>query len=549
MQLAFGDIYKSRVPTPCRAAATLLLLVSAAWTAEPGAVEGVVRNSATEAPVASALVRLICENGPGYAESTGADGSFRFQKVEPGEYRIEVARPGFTAKEADILHVISGHTTRDVALSAVPHAAIRGKVLDAEGEPVPGARVAAITTTWVRGKRTWQNGWVEADERGEFRVTRLEPGRYRLFAAPPTGNPLGFTISEGPGTQEFHLAPAYYPSGQDLDGAAVLDVAAGQEIGGLELRLPMQPAFHVRGTADAAPDSRGPMPIAVSAVRIDNGRWADWFQTSGQLKKDGSFDISGVTPGVYAVRAERFGQGVTESVGIKVTARDINGVALVKMRPAKVRLRYVYSGAAAPENGAPQFSLERAGRAYGGVVMEDAEPAFPRMTRQHDGTILFENVVPGLYQPMLGAGEAFYVQSMTFNGHGVTDAAIEVDPGSESELEVMLAQAPAALTGKVKTPGNVAVMVVAENATAGNRTVRSAIVDAAGRFSVRGMPPGRYLVFATRLGGMWPWENSGFVNLLNDYAAEVEIKEKGGGQVEVPVVPEDALRRAAEQVP
>ena len=549
MQAASGEISGTHRRAPWRMAATVWLLVSAAWAIDPGAVGGIVRNSVTQAPVPHARVRLICESGPGYVETTGDDGAFHFEKVEPGEYRIDVERSGFTAGEFDVLHVAAGQATRDLTLTAVPLAVLRGKVVDGEGEPVPGAQVRAIRAVWVRGKRTWQsNGSAEADERGEFRLAQLDAGRYRLFAAPPQGNPLRFVISEGPGMPESRLAPAYYPSSPDLDAAAPLDLAAGQELGGFEVKLPMRPSFHIRGKADPAPDARGPFTAMLTAVKIDNGRWTDWFQTTGPLNKDGSFDLAGVLPGSYEVYVGRFERAATESIGVKITSRDVNGVALGRLQPARIQVRCLYDGDDKAESDKPAFQLRRIGRRYAGGVIDDDDTDFAGL-RQSDANLRIANVQPGIYEPLLAPGARQYVESATYNGQPLTDGAIDVAGGSEGELEVRLAAANGAIGGELKAPGSAVAVVVAESPTPGNPAVRQAPASSGGRFSVTNLPPARYLVFAVPPGGRWPWENAAFVKLLSGSAAAVELAGSGSVQVELALVPEEALRRAEEQVP
>lgn len=530
-------------------AATVLLLVSSVAAADPDSVDGIVRNSATQGPVAHALVRLVCESGPGYVETTGGDGAFHFQKVEPGEYRVSVERSGFTARELDILHVTAGQPTRDLTLTAVPLAVLRGKVVDAEGEPVPNAQVTAIRATWVRGKRSWQStGWTEADERGEFRLAKLDPGRYRLFASPPQGNPLRFVISEGPGTPESRLAPAYYPSSQDLDAAAPLDLAAGQELGGFELKLPTRPSFHIRGRAETTPDARGPFPAIVTAVKIDNSRWTDWFESTGQLDKDGSFDLGGVLPGSYQIYVGRFGRAATESIGVKVTSRDVNGIALGRLQPAQIQVRCIYNGDRPAESGTPAFQLRRIGRRYAGGVIADDEMAFAYM-HQSDGSLRFANVPSGVYEPLLAPGARQYVESIIYNGQPLTDGAIDVAGGSEGALEVRLAAATAGVGGKLKEPRSAVAVVVAENASLGNPAVHQAPVSSDGRFSLTNLPPGRYLVFAVPHGESWPWDNAGFVKLLSGDATAVDLTGTASAQVEIALIPEETLRRAEEQIP
>lgn len=77
-------------------------------------------------------------------------------------------------------------------------------MLDAEGEPLPDTQVCAIRAEWERGKRIYrQVGSADANDRGEFRLAGLAPGRYRIFTKGPRNGSLRFAISEGPGTPSF----------------------------------------------------------------------------------------------------------------------------------------------------------------------------------------------------------------------------------------------------------------------------------------------------------------------------------------------------------
>jgi hypothetical protein len=152
-----------------------------------------------------------------------------------------------------VLHLDSGQKVRDVEIQAMPLAVITGKVVDAEGDPVPGAQVGAVHAIWLLGKRNYQDaGSAEADERGEFRLEDLDPGGYKLFANAPVRGPLGFTISEGPGKSEFHLAPIFLRA-MIWMRLRRWTCVPGQELGGIEIKLPMLPAFHLRGKAEVPP--------------------------------------------------------------------------------------------------------------------------------------------------------------------------------------------------------------------------------------------------------------------------------------------------------
>ena len=541
-------IFRSRRSAPWRLAATVWLLVSAIRAADPGTVDGLVRNSVTGLPVNDAVVRLIF-NGSGqrgYVGTSDATGAFHFANVEPGPYRITLERTGFTATD-EMVTVNSGQDVRGVQLDAAPLAVITGRVLDSDGTPVPGAEVQAIGCQWILGKRLFvESTSAQADETGQFRLSGIEPGRYRLFAAAPNDNPLRFSISEGPGKPEYHLASSYYPAGQDLDGASPLDLSAGQELGGIELKLPLLQSFHIRGRAAVSGQSLGE-PDFLNATRMDNGRPTFWFAGCGILKRDGSFDCAGLVPGVYVLSVNRFNEMLTESVTVPVSKSDVNGVLLAKLRPAKLLVRFTFAGDPAPKHAEPVLELHRdpaGAAAYAGQFWSQ-----PHGTSQPDGTLLFENLAPGRYVPLLPPNSELYVQAVAFNGQDLPDGELDLPPNSAGQLDVTLAAATGSVAGIARDAGKGRAVLVAENAGPGNSPVRLAGIDPDGRFSLPNLPPGRYLLFAIPRDGDWPWQNAQFVTLLHDRAAEVELAEKGHAQAEASLVAAETLRQAEEQIP
>ena len=70
----------------------------------------------------------------------------------------------------------AGDRKEDLKLKLTPTGAITGRILDAEGEPIPGADVRA------EGPRgSYQ---ASSDEQGRYRIGGLNPGKYRIRAAP-----------------------------------------------------------------------------------------------------------------------------------------------------------------------------------------------------------------------------------------------------------------------------------------------------------------------------------------------------------------------------
>jgi hypothetical protein len=80
------------------------------------------------------------------------------------------------------------------------------------------------------------------NDRGEFRMSALIARRYYPMADAPDRKPepKGRMHRQGPDTA---YAPAYYPNSLDPEGAAPVDVAAGAETGGIEIRRQKIPLF------------------------------------------------------------------------------------------------------------------------------------------------------------------------------------------------------------------------------------------------------------------------------------------------------------------
>jgi len=527
-------------------AATLWLAVSAGWAADPAVVDGIVRNSATGLPVDHAIVRIVqrSEDAAAYVGATNVEGAFHFENVQPGDYSVVVERAGFAVEDTDPLHLVAGQKLRDVTISAAPLAVVTGRVVDSDGEPVPGAHVGALRAAWQRGKRSYeQAGGAQTNEAGEFRIAGLEPGRYRMYAAPPDGNALRLAISEGPGQPESRLGWTYAPSGQDLDSAAEFDVAPGQTVDRAELKLPMLPSFHLRGKVESGTDSGSVMPRMIVAEKIDNGRPASWFAVMGRILKDGTFDIGGVPPGVYRVAAGRFGAPETEPLDVTVTSHDVAGILLPKRRPATVKVRIEFRGDEKQKHGDPMILLHHLAQE---ILME--MPMGPRMTRRPEGGV-FENVRAGRYEPIYASTGAWHVESMMYAGRPALEGVIDVASGTDGQLEIVLAPGTVSIAGKVKEGDAKRVVVVAENVPPGNVSVHLTAVDGQGRFTVPNLAPGKYVVFAIGNRQEWPWQNADFVRLLRESGVAVDLTEKSSAEVEVVVLTEEALRRAAEQIP
>ena len=190
-----------------------------------------------------------------------------------------------------------GQRMADLKVQLVPMAVISGKVVDADGDPMESIEVTSFAFRYSNGQRYQaQLETVRTDDRGEFRMTGVAPGKMRLSFAPPRHSSYS-TVGEDPlprpGTRtnrdEEDYVATYYPGVPDADSSLPLLVSAGQDVAGLKITMIKAPVFHVRGKVVG--------DFAATSYR----KIGDWVQGIGMpfapLSKDGTFDLTEMRPG------------------------------------------------------------------------------------------------------------------------------------------------------------------------------------------------------------------------------------------------------------
>ena len=220
------------------------LATFAPWAAAQGTVtvEGVVVNKVTGAGIPDAVVWLWRPGTESSRAVSNEAGIFQFTGLEPGDYNSSVQKSGYSSPEPEELppledrpkhHLSSGAEPVQLRFELNPPAVLRGRVIDADGNPV---RVAVELGP---GKP------VNTDAEGAFAFENLWPGSYTLLARPIVMNPA----KNAPGKDEIRTepVPTYYPSVQDRSLTEPITVRAGADLNGYEIRLQSAEVHRVRG--------------------------------------------------------------------------------------------------------------------------------------------------------------------------------------------------------------------------------------------------------------------------------------------------------------
>src|SRR5438874_70143 len=158
------ELRKSRIVTRVRLMPMLLaaLLAQAASAQQPrvASLEGFVTRAGTGEPIRKAIVMLNQTRGTAvlqpYTATTGADGSFTFPDLQPGEYRLVATRDGYLRSEYSqakpngrgiSIQVAAGREIKGVQLTMVPTSVIYGHISDRDRDPLVNVTVQAFKRT------------------------------------------------------------------------------------------------------------------------------------------------------------------------------------------------------------------------------------------------------------------------------------------------------------------------------------------------------------------------------------------------------------------
>lgn len=530
-------------------------------------LSGRVTNALTGEPLTKAKLHLTPDsegsqeddsNQHAYVELSNADGSFQFTNIEAGSYRLEGDHLGFldTTYGAQRRHQAGttlilrpGETVATISLALRPEAVISGLVVDEDGDPVASASVALSSQTWINGQLTYRtNKGTMVDDRGEFRLGNLEPGKYILSANELRRGRPAEVRSDG--KPVVNLGVTFYPAAASLQSATPIALQAGQQVDGIEIRMRAVQTFHIRGKiAGSLPGGASSPGAALILNPEDDNSW--FFNGFHQLGQSDSFDLPAIAPGKYRLTLVTFGNGKQQELDsetVTVDSSDVDGLVLNVHPAASLRGQMRIVGA--PEAGAKLWNpadcsvalTPAAGRSFRFKSGSDAKP-------KADGTFVIDNVATRIYNLRVsGVPQGAYLESVRLNGDERVHKPLDFSQGVSGELLIVFRYGAAQVTAKTQLPasqsGNEAGMRVSPPmlALAANppREDGSGVLEDAadpnGLFTFKNVAPGKYEAFAFEAGERGELQNPAILKAIADRGEQVELKAGERKQVEVRVI-------------
>ncbi len=518
-----------------------------------------------------------------YVETTDNGGKFVFDDVAPGRYTLSADKPGFVTTRYGArsntspgtpLVLTAGMEMKDVAIKMTPQGVIAGKVLDQDGDPVMGVQMQAMRSVYSGARKQLQpSAAASTNDLGEYRISSLAPGRYYIIAS--DRRQLFVGQQERPGrageVQEGNIS-TYYPNGADASNAVPIDVAAGGEMRGIDIRLLQGKVYTVRGKA--ASTSSLPSPAMVSFRRKDDNTGLPPALNGGsntQLRPDGTFEFRNILPGAYVLQFTPVNingttpANLTGRVEVTVNDANIDGVVLslgpgpeiagtVKLEDGDITAllspAQTSSGVAVAGNAV----LALPGRL--GIILNSPEGNGSSAQVKEDGTFRFNTVGTAKYSlSVVSLPQGAYLKSARFGGQDATHSPIDTTSGTGGTLELVFSSKAADVAGSVQNDkGDALAGVIVTlwpktpdaSPTGG---ARQANTDQNGKFQFKGLAPGDYYVAA--------WEelepglaiSPDFLSHFTSEAAAVTLAEGGHESRDLKPVPGDKIAIEIAKLP
>jgi len=538
--------------------ATSALAQSAANPSARATVEGFVTRDPDGTPVKKALIELIGENqaeAGDYTAMTGPDGLFRIEKVIPGRYHLFAERTGLLdtdkqlgRNEGLLLTITAGQEVKDIHIRLQAAAVVRGRVTDEDGDPLANAEVTVFRQTFVGGHNRWEQAGAErTNDLGEYRVASLPAGNVYISVNPP---PDFRSLIEASGAAapddrrpSTTYQTEYYPGTADRNQASPVQLHAGDDFPA-DFSLMPSPSLSIRGSVVNLP------PHATASIMLQS-RDFSVIMTGAELHKDGTFVFHDVSPGNYTIMASVEGSQVpmTARQSLQVGSTNVDGLRLSPQPGAMVqgRLHFESRNQLRFDPERIFLTLQLADAAEESDTASVLRESFSNITHvAADGSFQWSDVPAGnYYVQIMGDGETnggWYLKSVSSGGRDVNDAGIAVNGGAVTLDLVASANGGVAdgvvVNNKGEPFANAVIVAVPEQRLRGRVDhYRKTTADQTGHFSLHGLRPGDYTVFAWESVEGEAYYNPDFVKNFDGQGNTLHIAEGGHNSMQVRLIP------------
>ena len=561
-----------------------------------GSIEGIVTRQGSGQPIPNTLVTVTRRPGqPAAAQPNAAGGArgasalppippvmtdekgkFAVQGLDEGIYNVLFQANGyvaqrygrFTGGNGTPVTVTGGQASKDVDVELTPAANIGGRIHDLSDQPLVNLPVVLLRASMDSdGRRTYETvGAARTNDRGEYRMYWVTPGRYYLLAGSySTGGSPRFLVpqlvSGGANASSFPdvAGYAFYPAVTEISEARVIALQPGTDLRSVDVAVTTRSrTFSIRGEVIDSRTGKAPRTANVFAepqgVGLGPVTASTDYPSPAYRPSSGTFEIRNLLPGTYSVVAmvqalRRPEPPMTEAsatVTVTVTDSDANGVKLAVVPGATIvgRLRVEGELPAQGLGGRPLVSLTKLGGAVG--FEDDVEPGF----LEPDGSFRLHNVVAGDYQFRTGnfqISTVGFIKEARLDGADVLNVPLRISGSSEKQLELVLRVGGGRLAGTVadvrsQPVAGARVVLVPDRARFRTDLYRTVFTGQMGRFTFARVAPGDYKVFSWESLEENGWLDPEILARFEQRGVSIHVTESSDETINVQMISGDGSR-------
>jgi hypothetical protein len=524
--------------------AFLILLFLQAGAVPQGNIAGTVIDAASQfrQPLFLARVELFSDSSSLSVLRTDEAGRFSFSNVRPGKYRLLISDDGFI-RETTYVTVGAGEQKNNLVIALDVAPSFFGRVRDPNNVPIRNVLVEALKVVYgPRGNRSIVVAESAlSDDRGEYHLYWLDPGDYYIRASMLPQNP-GPAIPGNPPIESAtpSYAPTYYPGSRDPGEAGLIHLRVGYNMSGLDFRLLVGGTIGIGGVISI--ESSGEC-VGTIITASPAGATASVQNFTGKSmpppdRDCGKYGVGRMPPGTYILSAAYSSGGQPMAVHRKITAKVTEGSVMLRLTPGNVINGRITTNS---NTGVDLRSVH--------VLLSSIDPDLPspqKSSVDRNAQFALTRVEPGDYDLSIpDLPDDSYIQSAGSDNLDILSKPLRVGYDAPDPLRIVLGVDGGRLDGVVVDGANRAVanaqvvLVPDANRRLSPMMFRSTTSGEDGRFTLRGIPPGDYKLFAWQRIEPNAYMNPNFLAGFEILGLPLTIQPGSAGTVTVRMIPSD----------
>ena len=446
-------------------------------------------------------------------------GSASLSGLAPGRYLLTVDKAGYFQERLNFNATNSSVDLPNIVMTAKRE--ISGVVRWQDGELAAGASIRVVSVRGGKPGPIIASG-TNANERGEFIVQGLRPGRYILLVTPPpqrggidaTGK---FVIG---GVPRIGL-PMYYPGVSVADVNASIDVRGTLTISNIAIVLQENPSAYIEGTVQPSASAPAGSEVVITL------NYSGMTLSSTRVRSGDAFRIGPVASGLYFLDAQSLGDQRSRAVlGLTLGGDTLRGVTISIPPPAFL------SGRLEIDDPAQTSSVPLR-------LQSDMIATIPTVLANVPGN--------GFRIPQVVAGESYkmivdlsrlpnlYIAEVS-QGTQVKTSSPFVVQANDDPVRILLKTDGGTLGGTVNNGGRVvpkAFVVLAPKDRSLEQQFRVTTAGDDGAYKLSGIAPGTYDLFAFDRNEDDDYLDESFLNKFAEQAVDVKVAVHSTGTFEL----------------